>query len=71
MTVAELIEELRAFPQHHPVMINADFRYNEPILQIVTGAGCAKTGPSVVIRSESDPRNDPEPEVWRYDGSEP
>lgn len=70
MTVDELINELRSFPGHHPVMINADFAYNEPILHITTSAGTARTGPNVVIRSESDPRNDPEPQHWQNNWSE-
>jgi hypothetical protein len=60
MTVAELIEALRAFPSHHPVMVNADFQYDESIGHVGSAQRTLKDGPSVVIRTIADPRNDPE-----------
>lgn len=67
MTVAELIEELRGLPQHHPILIDVGLRYNESIQSVRAAPGDARIGPSVVITTISDVRNEPEKE-YHYEG---
>lgn len=60
MTVAELIEELKSMPQHHTVMIDIGLRYDESIYSVRShGTKDVKVGPTVVINTVSDSRNDP------------
>ena len=70
MTVAELIEDLNRMPQHHPILIDIGLRYVESV-QSLKGRNDSRLGPHVVIYTESDPRNDPEPEVHYYEGDAP
>ena len=71
MTVGELIEELRKHPQHHPILCDVGLRYDESIQGVSTAPGCSRIGPSVVITTVSDPRNDPrQDEAYNYYGPE-
>lgn len=66
MTVAELIEELRKLPQHHPVLCDVGLRYDESISQVTTGHHDSRVGPWVCISTVSDPRNHPDPDEENY-----
>jgi hypothetical protein len=58
MTVADLIEELRQLPQYYPIMCDMGMRYPESINSLDHINTCSsKTGPMIVIRTDSDPRN--------------
>jgi hypothetical protein len=58
MIVAELIEELKRLPQHHPIVVDVGLRYNESIQSVMTNCSAdSRLGPSVVIYTDSDPRN--------------
>ncbi len=57
MTVAELIEELKRLPQHHPVLCDVGQRYDESIRVVETRNLPAGVGPVVIIRTSEDSRN--------------
>jgi hypothetical protein len=68
MTVSELIDELKRFPPHHPIVVDVGLCYNESIQSVSTNLSSdSRLGPSVVIFTESDPRNYPEDER-HYEG---
>ena len=65
MTVAELIEELRALPQHHPVLCDLGLRYPESISVLDRrNPPNDKTGQHILIRTVEDPRN--HQKEWEY-----
>lgn len=65
MNVAQLIEELQRLPQHYPVVCDVRKSVDESIVGVYAGGTMSsRVGPSVVICTVSDPKNDQD---QRYD----
>lgn len=58
MTVAELIEELKQLPQHHPILCGVGLRHAESIKGLAMVHLSAEIGPVAVICADADERND-------------
>lgn len=57
MNVAELIEELKKFPPHYPILCDVGLKYDQSIKYLDQRLVKMGVGPVVVIRTEDDPRN--------------
>lgn len=58
MTVADLIEQLKAYPPYHPVLVDVGLRNDESVSHLYGETRDSRLGPYVAIKTILDREND-------------